>query len=147
LDEQAKSLAVSSSDDAEVAKVLIEQCDDHIKMIDEYFVPKKKKAQEVHKEWVKAHKDSLAPYQAAKAKLRAKLSDYQKRLDAAVEKAGEDALVAKPMAGRKFWKFKIVDESKIPSEYWTIDEKKIGSEVRSKKDNAKIPGVEVYYEY
>lgn len=47
---------------------------------------------------------------------------------------------------RKTWKFKITDPNKIPDEYKTIDEKKIGAVIRALKDKSNIPGVEVFCE-
>ncbi len=44
------------------------------------------------------------------------------------------------------WKFRIVDETRIPQEYLMPDEKKIGQVVRALKQNTSIPGVEVYAE-
>lgn len=44
----------------------------------------------------------------------------------------------------KQWKFRITDPNKIPREYLTPDEGKIGGVVRALKDKANIPGVEVY---
>ena len=44
----------------------------------------------------------------------------------------------------KQWKFRITDPNKIPREYLTPDEVKIGGVVRALKDKANIPGVEVY---
>lgn len=53
------------------------------------------------------------------------------------------------LAGTAFrtnWKFRIVNESLIPSEYWIVDETKIGSVVRAMKEKSNIPGIEVYSE-
>lgn len=47
---------------------------------------------------------------------------------------------------RTVWKFRIRDEKRIPREYLSVDEKKIGQVVRALKDQAKIPGIEVYSE-
>jgi hypothetical protein len=47
---------------------------------------------------------------------------------------------------RKTWKFRIVDTAKIPREYMTVDEVKIGQIVRAMKELSNIPGVEVYAE-
>lgn len=47
---------------------------------------------------------------------------------------------------QKRWTFRIVNPSLIPREYLTIDEQKIGAVVRALKDQASIPGVEVYAE-
>ncbi len=45
---------------------------------------------------------------------------------------------------REVWKFRIVDAAKVPREYLTIDETKIGGVVRALKGAANIPGVQVY---
>jgi len=48
---------------------------------------------------------------------------------------------------RTVWKYRIKDREKIPSEYWLIDEVKIGAVVRSlKREGEVIPGVEAYAE-
>jgi hypothetical protein len=47
---------------------------------------------------------------------------------------------------RKNWKFRISSPEKLPDEYWIPDEMKIGQVVRAMKDQANIPGVEVYCE-
>lgn len=48
------------------------------------------------------------------------------------------------MVGRAPWRFRIVDASKIPSEYLMPDEVKIGGVVRAMKGMTNIPGVEAY---
>jgi galactitol-specific phosphotransferase system IIB component len=50
------------------------------------------------------------------------------------------------MSIRENWKFRIIDEKKIPREYLKVDEVKIGQVVRAMKSAANIPGVEVYNE-
>ena len=53
------------------------------------------------------------------------------------------------MAGvspRETWKFRIIDESKIPREFLMVNESAIGAMVRSQKGQTRIPGVEVYPE-
>jgi hypothetical protein len=47
---------------------------------------------------------------------------------------------------RENWKFRIVDEKKIPREFLKVDEVKIGSYVRAMKSAGNIPGVEIYNE-
>ena len=47
---------------------------------------------------------------------------------------------------RYIWKFKIVDEKKIPREYLTPDEKSIGAIVRARQGKVEIPGVKAYRE-
>jgi hypothetical protein len=44
----------------------------------------------------------------------------------------------------KQWKFRIVDESKIPRQYLCVDEQKIGAVVRAMKAAANIPGIEIF---
>ena len=51
------------------------------------------------------------------------------------------------VASRRIWKFRIVDENKIPREYLMPDEKKIGQYVRDEKlPGEVIPGIEAYSE-
>lgn len=47
---------------------------------------------------------------------------------------------------KTLWKFRIIDESLIPAEYWKVDEVLLGAAVRAMKDKANIPGIEVYSE-
>jgi hypothetical protein len=47
---------------------------------------------------------------------------------------------------RDYWKFRIVDESKIPDKYWKLDTVKIGEDIRTAKRVDAIPGVEGYVE-
>jgi uncharacterized protein YhaN len=47
---------------------------------------------------------------------------------------------------REVWKFRIVDEKKIPREYLTPDLVKIGGVARSMKGKTNIPGIEAYPE-
>ena len=46
----------------------------------------------------------------------------------------------------KKWLFQITDPSKVPDQYKTIDEKKIGGVVRALKGDTDIPGVRVWQE-
>lgn len=47
---------------------------------------------------------------------------------------------------RETWKFRVVDETKIPREYLTINEMAIGQVVRALKKETRIPGIEIYCE-
>jgi len=47
---------------------------------------------------------------------------------------------------REVWRFRIVDESKIPREFLIVDEKKLGAFARNMKQTANVPGVEFYSE-
>jgi len=50
------------------------------------------------------------------------------------------------VSARQAWKWRLVDENKVPREYLIIDEKKINSIVRAMGAKANIPGIEVYPE-
>lgn len=99
----------------------------------------------------------------------ARKEEEERRLQEAVEleqsgdKAQAEAVIAAPVyvapvvlaketpkvegvSFRETWRFEIVDETKIPREYLTADEKKIGGVVRALKGAANIPGVRVYAE-
>lgn len=52
----------------------------------------------------------------------------------------------KGISYRTVWRYRIVDAAKIPREYLCVDEPKLGGVVRSLKDAANIPGVEIYSE-
>ncbi len=47
---------------------------------------------------------------------------------------------------RKHWTWKIEDLEKIPKEYFTLDELKINSIVRTMQDKTNIPGIRVFQE-
>ena len=47
---------------------------------------------------------------------------------------------------RRDWKWRLIDESKVPRQFMTIDSAKITRYVKANKDKADIPGIEVYYE-
>ena len=47
---------------------------------------------------------------------------------------------------RKKWTFRVTDPLKVPREYLTVDEVKIGGVVRAMEGKINIPGVEVYSE-
>lgn len=51
------------------------------------------------------------------------------------------------MAQSKAWKWKLVDRSKVPAEFWILDEKKLNALARSRKtDSIDVPGIEFYQE-
>lgn len=52
----------------------------------------------------------------------------------------------KGVSTKRVWKFEIVDKTKVPEQYKTIDEKKIRGVVTALKEDADIPGVRVYWE-
>lgn len=56
--------------------------------------------------------------------------------------------VAAGISYRDNWKWRIVDASKIPTDYWTlvVDTEKVNEAVRQGKEKASIPGIEIYNE-
>jgi hypothetical protein len=44
----------------------------------------------------------------------------------------------------KQWKFRVTDSNKVPRQYLMVDEQKVGGVVRALKDQANIPGIEIY---
>jgi hypothetical protein len=44
------------------------------------------------------------------------------------------------------WKYRVVDEAKLPDEYWVIDHQKLAAEVKRNKNTTPIPGVEMFSE-
>jgi hypothetical protein len=54
--------------------------------------------------------------------------------------------VVSGISERKVWKYRIVNAALIPREYLVPNEVAIGAHVRSMKENANIPGVEIYSE-
>lgn len=54
--------------------------------------------------------------------------------------------VVQGISERKVWKYRIINHSLIPREYLIPNEVAIGAVVRSMKENANIPGVEIYSE-
>lgn len=97
---------------------------------------------------------------------RKKAEDERIKIAAQLEKDGEneaaeeliDAPIETPavvipkeeapsgISYRDVWKFQVVDDSLVPREYMTIDEKKIGGVVRALKGETNIKGVRVYCE-
>lgn len=47
---------------------------------------------------------------------------------------------------RTLWRWRVVDKSKIPAEYWALDAAKIQARVTALKAQCDIPGIEVYPE-
>jgi len=45
---------------------------------------------------------------------------------------------------RKTWRWQIVNADRVPREFLTLDEKKIGAYVRAMKSSGAIPGIEIY---
>jgi hypothetical protein len=87
--------------------------------------------------------------------------DYQSRAAAQAQQAlaagvtshtelarAQEALTTKPagMSVRKTYRAKVVDPSKVPAQYWLIDEARLDREARAAKDKFAVPGVELVVE-
>lgn len=56
-----------------------------------------------------------------------------------------EAAVPKGVAtARVNWKWRITDVTKVPDEFWMLDESAIGQRVRTDRDKTAIPGIEAY---
>jgi len=104
------------------------------------------------------------------ARARAMELAQKKQLIAAAEKAigsGDDELAEKYLANaetlevapinvaaakrsgvstRKVHKWKVIDEAKIPDQFWILDEKAINALVKAQGEKCKIEGIEVFEE-
>lgn len=47
---------------------------------------------------------------------------------------------------RKIWRYKIIDETKIPREFLMVNDSKLGAYARAEKENAKVDGCEFFSE-
>lgn len=81
------------------------------------------------------------------------LDEKEVEVEKVEEATEEDVEVKQPQATiskvpglgiRKAWKWKIVDEKKIPKKYWVLNEVMINQEVRNNKENTGIPGIETF---
>lgn len=87
-------------------------------------------------------KDQIKTYrEAAEAQHAAALEAAQSPEDVAAAVA---VIPDKPqgISERVMWKYRVVDESKIPDEYWVLDEQRLGREARMHKEDLCVPGVE-----
>lgn len=62
---------------------------------------------------------------------------------AIVNLAAQAAPVAQGVSMRAKYDFVVTDPGLVPDEYWTLDHKKIGADVRSSKGTIQIPGVQI----
>lgn len=88
---------------------------------------------------------------ADKAEEKGQTAKAEELRDQADTVAGTPVTVAAPqkvsgVSVKKVWKFRIVDEQKIPREYMIPNEKMIGEVARATKGTLAIPGVEIYSE-
>lgn len=50
------------------------------------------------------------------------------------------------LGSRDCWRARVVDRSKVPAEYWVLDEARLDREAKASKGTAVVPGIEFYNE-
>jgi len=168
--DQAEALAVIDQESYEVASAQVGALNELEKQIKGFYGPKKKAAKAPYDALVAEEKDLLAKPGTAKGILKGKMSAHFKKQEAkrreeeqrlrelakeeGIDTEADGALLAAPkmeqpsgVTQRKVWKFRVVDADKIPKEYFLLDEKRIGMEVRAGHDKVNIPGIEAYCDY
>ena len=103
-------------------------------------------AKREQKEQERLHQEKLDA-EAAQRERTARAEILEARADDKIATPGQS--VAPKVSGiqsRTAWKFEVIDASKVPDQYKTIDEKKIGGVVRALKGDTEIPGVRVWSE-
>lgn len=102
----------------------------------------------------KFEKSEKARIEAEKSRAEAaKLQEQAKELKTEAKEVEIEAKEVKSKAEkieglhfRRYWKGEIIDETKIPREFLKPDEGAINKHISQHKEDAKIPGVRVYYE-
>lgn len=151
---QAELFDVRDSSAYEFAAELRKDAAKLIEQISEAFDPTVKSA---HTAWkiALAQRDTyLTPVKSVDARLKAKMDAWLTKEKAKISEAqkelGSDTMVVLEapktdgVSSRKVWKYVVEDEALIPDEYWVIDEKKLGEQVRKEKDKCQIPGIRVF---
>jgi hypothetical protein len=144
-------------------KFFVGPLNDHVKSINQEF----KVLTDPLEEMERSIKDKLMSYMEAERERQKKADEEkQKVLDEMAKKNGlpavkvetEEKHQVKSAIGSahtvKRWTWKVTDETKIPKEYWIIDEKKLNNLVKAftktidgvSSCSLKIEGIEVYQE-
>lgn len=96
---EVKDFIIEDQDDYEYAGSLGKIYHNEIKKIEEYFKPKKAKAQSVHKDWVNAEKEAVDQYKKAKETLKKITLTYEQKLEDL--RREEEARLRKDLAARQ----------------------------------------------
>lgn len=165
--EHARSIKIATAEDHRISVATFKALKEKIKRLS----ARKKAITQKHKETlVEALEDynaSLSACEAAADLLAKAIAEYQDG-QAAREKVAADTYGKALLDGRvpdkaalvsvfsnaptealvvqETWRFEITDESLLPREYFSPDEKKIGAVVRAMKTATNIPGVRVWSE-
>lgn len=147
------SLAVSSEEDYESAALALKKVNDTEKQVKEWFAPMVRQAKSTYDTIRAKQKEVVEPLGEAKRHLRDTMSGFLEARKRDAEKiateAPEGAIVpaaqepkSDAVYTRKTWAFEIVDEKKVPKDYWAIDEKALRAAVKA--GEREIPGVRIY---
>lgn len=156
----APTMLVTDDMTHQLADSYVKTLTKEINKIKEYFTPRKKRAKEVHSDWVAAEKASLKDLDQAKGMISGRISAYvtekvrKSREETRIqkEKAAESgidpgAVVGPPLKTegvsgmREIWDVEIVDASLIPREYLVPDVSALKALATAKKDAFSVPGV------
>jgi len=150
----ANSITITTDAEAEYASQVAHAITAHEKAFADQmgvFTKIKKEAEAGAKPW----RDLVNVCKDTKTGIRHKLEAYRARqrieqAAALAEATTQEEVVQavavlapKPegISEREDWAIEIVDESKIPREYWSIDEARLLREARAQKDKFDVPGV------
>jgi len=92
---------------------------------------------------VKAYRDQVAAEQARALQAAAVEQDPETARAEIARTVQATAPVPSTLSERTVWKWEIEDASKIPADYYLLDEQRISREVRASKEHTKIPGIRV----
>lgn len=115
------------------------------------------KAQEQAAREAQAKLDEAARKQREALEVRAAKAEESGKVEKAEALQQQAAAVVAPivtvaapkvtgLATKKVWKYRIVNPTLVPDEYWVIDESKLSKVTQALKADTNIPGIEVYEE-
>jgi hypothetical protein len=115
--------------------------------IKEFFAEPKAQAYKNHKEISSMEKERLEKLANFETLAKKRIGEYQLKLE-------EQNTIENPLAPPKVkgissqdtYKWKIIDESKIPREYLQVNEKLINQIIKQTNGSFEIPGIEIYKE-
>ena len=167
----ANTLTINSKEEKEQAIFLLTGIAELTRAIEAHYDPHIKIAYEAHKSLTTAKKEALSQLIKAKDSLKAKLSAWELAEEArkAEARKAEEARIAAEAASepdnldiamptetrrqepekvdgfssRDKWEFEVVDKTKIPGEYLTVDMDKIKRLVEATRGEILIPGIRI----
>lgn len=121
---------------------MMRECARARKAIEARFERAKSLAKSAHSGICAHEKSELQPYVDAYETLALAGGAYveaQQKTDAGIPVLGGVAVLTK-------WKFRVIDEKKVPKKFWSIDETKLRKHVEQYKQHSAIAGVELHTE-